>query len=723
MKKILFLWLISFLSGSSVGQTASTYTVLLQVEVVDTTSLKLTWNVDANATNYTINRKNLSDQTWGAPVAVVPGTDTMYLDLGLSRGQTYEYRIVKTTGSYGGYGYALAGIEVAQANNNGDALLLVEYSVDSALQNEIDQLIADLKADGWRVMKEAIDADTGVYAVKNIITTAFSNLPAMRMVYLLGHVPVPYSGNIAPDGHVPDHQGAWPADVYYAEINDLWTDQNVNTTGASSVRNQNIPGDGKFDQNSLPGSAELMIGRVDFYDLPLFSSTEIELTRSYLNRVHDYKMGNWTLPKRALIDDNFGAFGGEAFASNGWRNFSPLVGRNQIEALDYRTTLATSGYLFSYGCGGGSFTSAGGIGTSADFAGDSLQTGFTMLFGSYFGDWDNQNAFMRSALAQGTTMSISWAGRPHWHYHSLAMGMPIGMSALITQNNNNLYTYNYGQRGVHVALLGDPSLRMEYVAPPTALQVDTVDTFHIQVNWTASSDTAIDGYDIYQSIDGSPFFKLNDQPLNESTYVDSCVIHAGSYTYMVKAVKLEQGFSGSYWNSSLGVSDSVRIIQSKVPQVQSFGDVLFFDNRILFNSTPNEWVSRLIWIFSDTIIFEKTFFYYAPLQFSSMEYHIVIENSCVSDTLTDLYFWTYVSVEEINTNKFTMYPNPAASNGTIGIVGTSIMDEIELMQADGRVCAKLRSSSGKFQLPELAAGVYFVRAHGSSSGISKLIID
>ena len=60
---------------------------------------------------------------------------------------------------------------------------------------------------------------------------------------LLGHVPVPYSGSINPDGP-PDHFGAWATDAYYAELNGAWTDTSVNTTVASRAENRNIPGDG-----------------------------------------------------------------------------------------------------------------------------------------------------------------------------------------------------------------------------------------------------------------------------------------------------------------------------------------------------------------------------------------------------------------------------------------------------------------------------------------------
>ena len=43
-----------------------------------------------------------------------------------------------------------------------------------------------------------------------------------------GHVPVPYSGDIVPDGHMPDHVGAWPCDGFYGDMDGTWTDNAVN---------------------------------------------------------------------------------------------------------------------------------------------------------------------------------------------------------------------------------------------------------------------------------------------------------------------------------------------------------------------------------------------------------------------------------------------------------------------------------------------------------------
>ena len=79
-----------------------------------------------------------------------------------------------------------------------------------------------------------------------------------------------------------------------------------------------------------------------------------------------------------------------------------------------------------------------------NFAASDPQVVFTMFFGSYFGDWDSQNNFLRAALATTNyTLTSAWVGRPYWHFHHMALGETIGFSTRVTQNNQRiLYAVN-----------------------------------------------------------------------------------------------------------------------------------------------------------------------------------------------------------------------------------------------------------------------------------------
>ena len=126
----------------------------------------------------------------------------------------------------------------------------------------------------------------------------------VRSVFLLGNLPVPYSGEMSPDGH-PDHHGSWPADVYHGEMDGTWTDSTVNTIAATHFESHNVPGDGKFDQTLLPSAVELAVGRVDLSELNAFAPlTEVQLLRRYLDRNHRWRHGEIEIPLRAFLDEN-----------------------------------------------------------------------------------------------------------------------------------------------------------------------------------------------------------------------------------------------------------------------------------------------------------------------------------------------------------------------------------------------------------------------------------
>src|SRR6185295_7041057 len=97
--------------------------------------------------------------------------------------------------------------------------------------------------------------------------------------------------------------------------------------------------------------------------------------------------------------------------------------------------LAANAYLLAYGCGPGSYLTIDGLGNngpakdcnSVDVVKDNIQAVFTLIFGSWLGDWDHEDNFMRSILAAPTcSLATAWSGRPHWFVHPLGLGETIG---------------------------------------------------------------------------------------------------------------------------------------------------------------------------------------------------------------------------------------------------------------------------------------------------------
>jgi hypothetical protein len=388
-------------------------------------------------------------------------------------------------------------------------------------------------------------------SVKALIKADYNADPAnVKAVFLFGHVPVPYSGDLAPDDHF-DHVGAWPADTFYGDMDGVWTDSSVTDTGASDPRNRNVPGDGKFDQTELPSNLELQVGRVDFANMPAFPQGERELLRQYLNKDHNFRHRILTAQPRGLVADNLGTLSGEAPAVNGWRNFAPFFGSSNTFVGSWLTTLSSQSYLWGYGCGGGTFTSEGGVANSSQFVTNDTRVVFTMHFGSYFGDWDSQNNLLRAQLGTTNyTLTSAWASRPYWYFHHMALGETVGFSTRVTENNVGLYDGNLFVYYVHMALLGDPTLRMHPVSPPSTLLITTNSSGGVDLSWANSPDAVI-GYHVYRAPTvAGPFTRLTSNLITGTNYTDPLL---SSNVYMVRAVKLEASGSGSYYNPSQGI--------------------------------------------------------------------------------------------------------------------------------------------------------------------------
>ncbi|MEQ9062714.1 MAG: T9SS type A sorting domain-containing protein [Vicingaceae bacterium] len=552
MKKLLIA--VIALPLMSLAQQAKDYSVLLTATVTtNPPSIVLKWP-QSTSQSYTVYRKLKSSNSFGSALANLSASDSIFIDTAVSVGESYEYRLRKQGSNYWGYGYIHAGIEAPPQEIKGKLILLVDSAVAMPLSAELDRFVNDLDGEGWAVLRHEVPSSSKVADVKSLILSDYAlDQTNTKAVVIVGHVAVPYSGNLAPDGH-NNHVGAWPADLYYGELNGSWTDNFVNNTTASDSRNHNIPGDGKFDNTSFPSSVELQVGRIDLSDMPAFSLSEIDLLKRYFDKNHAYRTKKFEAVQRAVIDDNFGGFSGEAFAASAWKSFAPMVGPDSIIAGDYFTLTRDKSYIWSYGCGGGSFTSAGGIGNTNNFAADSLQSIFTALFGSYFGDWDRQNNFLRAPLAQGLTLTNAWSGRPHWHFHHMGLGENIGYSMLLASNNGP-YESNYASGFVHIGFMGDPTLKLHIIFPPSNLQAVEASN-KVDLTWTASAENVL-GYHIYRKKSFTDLYeRVNSEIITGTSYTDD-PDQVGEYFYSVRAIKLQEGFSGSYYNLSTGSGTSI----------------------------------------------------------------------------------------------------------------------------------------------------------------------
>ena len=567
MMKRLRTLLLSILLTAQFGfsQTASQIVSVQVNAVADAAAVTLSWPSWPGSIGYTIYRKLKADILWGNPIGTT--TSTSYADNNATTGVYYEYKVVRSASNGIGYGYIASGKGVPPVDYRGRFLILVDNAFTTSLTSQLSQLESDLVLDGWSVTRVDLDRSATAASVKATIVANYNSSPNLKAIYIIGHLAVPYSGNLNPDGH-GDHLGAWPCDGYYGDVDGVWTDVSNPANGAQSSRNWNDPGDGKLDQSDYPSNLELAVGRVDFYNMVqnggafayYQGQTESQLLSNYLTRAHNFKIKQFTPQFRGAMFNNF-LYVADPLASSGYRSMSSLVGYSNITdfypyAEPFLTNINNQSYLWTYFCGGGSWVSCANVGTTDQFAGSEGSFAFGGLFnmslGSYFGDFDITNSFLVAPLASGGLTNV-WSGIPNWWFHHMAMGDPIAYSTVVSQNNVTLYTpQNGGWQGspygrVAMNLLGDPSLRQVMVNMPSNLQVSN-SSGSCTFSWQPASGVL--GYHLYE-ITASGITRLTTNIVT-STSLSSTISYVQGKVFMVRGVVLETSPTGTYYNLSLG---------------------------------------------------------------------------------------------------------------------------------------------------------------------------
>jgi len=534
--------------------------------------IELNWTDEGNSQSYSIFKRAVGATVWPSAIATLAATATSYTDTNVSANTKYEYAVVRVTdipepqnngaSFMQAYSFINAGFNIATIHNRGTMLLLYESSLGTSIPTDLEILQSDLAGDGWDVVAEPVPTTDDHFAVKAVIdnVAAANNL---QSIYILGDVAVPYSGHfctannfpVPPDGHGPgggDHCGAWPADVYYGIPSANWTDAQTTNT-ATTASGQNLPGDGKFDQTIIPATVEYAVGRVDLSDLPAFNETDASIHSRYITKTHEYRQTITNVLREGVIENN-APNAVEGFAAGAWRDFSVILGPNSTIAGDVLSSNATSNYLFSYGIGGGSFTSANGVGNTNDLTTQSPGI-FNFFFGSFFGDWDNTDNFLRASIATLKNGLINiWNGRPFSLMYPMGLGCTTGESVMRSQNNTTVPA-NIFLNVIHISLMGDPSLRSDMFAPPTNLLV-TANGSSASLSWTASTGANVSGYHVYNSSNPySGYTLLNSNLINGTSYTHSGTQVLGPY-FMVRAERLEETGSGTYFNLSQGAMNT-----------------------------------------------------------------------------------------------------------------------------------------------------------------------
>ena len=508
--------------------------------------------------------------------------------------------------------YLTAAIDLPPVHDRGKVIMMIENSIANPLQEEITQFKSDLVGDGWEVASLLVSRqnDDNLELNKNAVAITKSlidlEIEANRtnVVVLLGHVPIPMSGLSTADGHDnrpgngPDHRGAWTADGFYGATNRThFTDVSPRSIeNLDHPQNSNFPGDGKFDQNELPQPFGIAVGRIDFARMEAFTEApflpgypnldkqgvELELLRQYLKKNHRYRHGELTFSPRM---STFRGYPFNRDAEEGLYNANNLAaavfglerGRN-IQVRSPATRLSWT--LSFYEANGSPIGTIIGYEhqnvanaysyTSWDFLNPRnwVNSAFFLSYGSYFGDWNlNQDNWLKSLLATPNAGLAALYHFPNkWRLEKLGLGAPIAVgmqefndtskyTKLSVSPNGNVFSFHspiFAPPRM-LSILGDPTLRVHVLPPPSAPQV-TGSGRQFTLTWRPPPGTGY-SYHVYRSVNGieGPFQPLTLIAAATEPGFTDFFAPSGPKTYAIRAAKRQRSGSGSYINLSQAI--------------------------------------------------------------------------------------------------------------------------------------------------------------------------
>lgn len=578
---------------------SSEFTIPIEVSAVSETPPSITFKF-WRAGQYDIYRKDPAATAWGALHAQTGSGAQTWTDTAVALGTEYEYRFVLKSpnppppqlmlggGSGDLHNYLRAGVRVDRTGPRGRMVLLVAEDAKHHLAAEVARYKQDLVGDGWIVHEivtprglnnnqgHGFDGGMGaeVYqGIRSQIQTLYAaHGNELKHVMILGRVPMPRSGlhrNWRFDGH--GTYGAHGCDAYYSEMNndEVWTDTGSNAAWGYENPFLNVPGDGKWDLMRVPDDdpafLELGTSRVDMG----LVRDEFPKLKMFLDKLHRYKHAHPDFrPGRRF------AFRGNGFDNPGetwWQAGAAISGLANMDLVDpaevtgHSTlegdaawTVENGPYLF-YSKGNGS----PGISIGARAV---MWTGMQSNFGLWYRYPAMPDRLGEDSLILSWTYSV-WGFR--WHYHPLGLGDVMGEVTRISVNNrgignvDGLYRFdsNYVPNGDWTGFfmfqhIGDAAMRLFMFPPPARLVVNPT-TEGALLSWEASEDVDVLGYHVYRAADAmGPFTRLTADPLAATDYTDAATT-AGTWTYMVRAVKLEATGSGTFLNGSQGIFRTV----------------------------------------------------------------------------------------------------------------------------------------------------------------------
>jgi len=299
----------------------------------------------------------------------------------------------------------------------------------------------------------------------------------------------------------------------------------------------------------------------------------------------------------------------------------------------------------------------------------------------------------------------------------MAMGENIGYDVRLTQNNSSLYYTNYGGRFVHIALMGDPTLRNDIVAPVSNV-VATSTGNNATITWTASADTVL-GYNIYMKNDSTTdYVRINSSLITGTTYTDLCLLYPGVYTYMVRAFALQVTPSGSYYNMSEGISDTTW--NNNYLAINVNANYTMAGNTVTFTNTTTN-ATSYEWIFGDgnTSTSSSPVHTYPSGNFNTL---LIATNGCNTDTVV-IYIPLSAGINELTASDISIFPNPTTGKFQL-TTNNQQLSTITISNTLGEIILEVKDikTNAEIDLSNQPKGIYFLSIKSEQGIKTKKII-
>jgi hypothetical protein len=325
-----------------------------------------------------------------------------------------------------------------------EIMVVVASGLETPLAPEITQFAQDLEAEGYDVSVQVMTGGTPA-----ALRTMLQSHAGLGGAIFVGALPAAW---FEMDEWSGPHE-EFPLDLYYADLNGVWTDSD---------------GDGMFDSHTGNTQAEIWIGRIDAHAIEF--GNEVQVLRDYFEKNHLYRTGALAVPGRALVfNDDDWAGSGDCGLGSIYSTLTLVEDAAQTSASYYRNRLAY-GYEFVHLMShsspwGHAFKGPSGyLGTvmAPEIAEIDPQTVFVQLFACSNCRWTEPNCLGNwylfgedyCLLAIGSTKTGSMLSFEEF-YEPIGSGTIPGVSFRNWFNSVGMYdpAWHYG-----CVLLGDPTI-------------------------------------------------------------------------------------------------------------------------------------------------------------------------------------------------------------------------------------------------------------------------